>query len=114
MDRMTTPGKLSVARPLLWLRANWPALLLPLLTVAALGLIHGLQPYGPIRGAWPVLLIIAAILLTVLVPKASAKAAPFALLAYGAFGICPAHFLLVSSGGRQTYYGLVHASGVSC
>jgi signal transduction histidine kinase len=112
MNRMTTSGKLSVVRPLPWLRANWPALLLPLLTVAALGLIHGLQPYGPIRGSWPVLLIIAAILLAVLVPAASAKVAAFALLAYGAFGIYLAHFLLSEVGGPQLlYYGPVRVSG---
>jgi signal transduction histidine kinase len=114
MDRMTKSGNvsvLSVASPLRWLRANWPALLLPLLAVAALALIHGLQPDGPIRGAWPVLLIIAAILLAVLVPTASAKVAPFGLLAYGVFGIYLAHLLLAKFGGLQLYYGPVHVSG---
>ena len=73
---------------------------------------HGLQPDGPIRCAWPVLLIIAAMLLAVLAPRASAKIAPFALLAYGAYGLYLAHLLLVNSA-DQVYYGPVHVSGDS-
>ncbi len=111
---LSAPGHRPSLRGYLWrLRANWPALLLPLVTVGALAVIHGLTSLGPgeIRGVWPVLLIAAAGSLAFLAPEKSARIAPFAVVAYSALGIYQAHVLLVDFGGHQLYYGLVHVSG---
>jgi signal transduction histidine kinase len=101
MDRMTTSGNLSVLRrPLRVLRANWPALLLPVVAAGTLGL------FGV---SWPLLLVIAAALVTVLAPAESAKIAPFALIAYGAYGLFLLHSLLVWEK-QPVLYGFVQAS----
>ena len=98
---MTTSGYLSVlSRPSRVLRANWPALLLPLVAAGTLGL------FGP---PWPLVLVVAAALATVLAPAESAKIAPFALIAYGAYGLYLMHSLLIWEH-RPVLYGLVHAS----
>jgi signal transduction histidine kinase len=101
MDRMTTSGNLSVlSRPLRVLRANWPALLLPLVAAGTLGL------FGV---PWPLLLVIAAVLITLLAPAESARIVPFALLAYGAYGIFLLRSLLIWEK-APVLYGLVRAS----
>src|SRR5271154_4217057 len=95
MDRMTTSGGSLATSYLRRLRAHWPGLLLPLLVAGGLGVVHGLSRAGPdgIRGPWPILLIIGAGLLAILAPVASARIAPLALLAFGAWGVCLVHFL---------------------
>jgi signal transduction histidine kinase len=100
MDRMTTSGDLSVRDYLQRERANWPALVLPLLAVDTLGVFHhGVN--------W--LLLIAAGFLAAITPALSAKIAPFALFAYGGYGIFLMHALLVYEA-PQAFYGLVTAS----
>jgi signal transduction histidine kinase len=100
MDRMTTTEYIRVTRRLWALRANWPALVLPLVAVDALGLT---------RGKWPVLLVIVAMILVMVAPKEGAKIAPFALIAYGAYGIFLMHSLLVFER-SSAFYGFVHAT----
>ena len=98
---MTVSGNLSViSSPLRRLRANWPALLLPLLAAGTLGLFG-----GPLL--W--LLVILTVFLAALAPAESAKIAPFALFAYGAYGIFLMHSLLIWEK-QPVLYGLVHAS----
>jgi signal transduction histidine kinase len=63
---------------------RWPALLLPLLAVAVYGLFHT-WPCG-----WLVLLTVA---MAAFLPAVTAKLAPFALFAYGAYGLVLAHAL---------------------
>ena len=94
------------------LRANWPALLLPLIMAGALAVIHGLTSLGPgeIRGVWPVLLIAAAGSLAFLAPEKSARIAPFAVFAFGAWGFYLVHSLSTSLVSAQLNYGLVHVS----
>jgi len=108
---MTTSGDLSVRAHLVRLRASWPALLLPVVTVGVLGVTHALTQVGPgaIHGAWPVLMIVAAVLLAILLPEVSARIAPFALFAYAAFGIWLMHSLLVYET-SSAYYGFVHVT----
>jgi signal transduction histidine kinase len=81
------------------LRANWPALLLPLVAVGTLGL-----PGVPV----PVLLVIVSVALAFLAPRESAKAAPYALLAYGGYGLFKFHSLTAWESAPFTY-GLVSA-----
>ena len=98
---MTTSGDVSgfsVRGYLRRLRANWPALLLPLLAAGTLGLFPGQLPR---------LLVITALLLVALAPERSAKLAPFAFFAYGAYGFFLAHSLAVSES-QPVVYGLVH------
>jgi signal transduction histidine kinase len=101
MDRMTTSGSLSwTSKPIQVLRANWPALLLPLVAADTLAL------FG---GPWPLLLVIAAVLITLLAPAESARIVPFALFAYGAYGFFLLRSLLIWEK-APLLYGLVHAS----
>jgi signal transduction histidine kinase len=100
MDRMTTSGDF-LARYLRSLRANWPALLLPLVAAGTLGLFA--------TRWWSLLLVIAAVLITLLAPAESARIVPFALLAYGAYGIFLLRALLIGEK-APLLYGLVHAS----
>jgi signal transduction histidine kinase len=111
MDRMTTSGDLPVRGYLLRMRANWPALLVPLVTVGVLGVTHALTQVGPgaIHGTWPVLMIVGSVLLAILLPEVSAAIAPFALFAYGGFGIWLMHSLLVYET-SSAFYGFVHAT----
>jgi signal transduction histidine kinase len=101
MDRMTTYGDLSVRGYLKQLRANWPALLLPLMAVDMFGLLlhHNLS----------LLLLIVAVFLAALMPVISARIAPFALFAYGAYGLYLMHSLLIREH-PPVLYGLVRVS----
>jgi signal transduction histidine kinase len=99
MDRMTTSGNFP-ARYLRSLRANWPAVLLPLVAVGTLGLT---------ASKWPELVIVVVVILTVVAPRESAKIAPYALFAYGAYGLYLMHSLLIREANSVTY-GFVHAS----
>jgi signal transduction histidine kinase len=98
MDRMTTSGNFAASR-LASLRANWPAVLLPLVAVGTLGLT---------AGRWPVLMIAVTLILTVAAPRESARIAPYALFAYGAYGLYLMHSLLIREANSVTY-GFVHA-----
>jgi signal transduction histidine kinase len=99
MDRMTTSGNF-LASWLRSLRANWPALLLPLVAVGTLGLT---------ASKWPELVIVLAVILTVVAPREAARIAPYALFAYGAYGLYLMHSLLIYEANSVTY-GFVHAS----
>jgi signal transduction histidine kinase len=99
MVRMTTSGN-YLARFLRSLRANWPALLLPLLAGGALGLT---------ASKWPELVIILLLILVIVAPRESAKMAPYALFAYGAYGLYLMHSLLLREANSVTY-GFAHAS----
>src|ERR1700689_133168 len=98
MDRMKTPGNF-MASGLRNLRANWPALLPPLVAAGALGLT---------ASTWPVLVIVVAVILTVVAPRESARIAPYALFVYGAYGLYLMHSLLVYEANSVTY-GFLHA-----
>ena len=81
--------------------------------MGALGVIHGLtQGGGPdgIYGPWPVFIIVAAGLLAILAPEISARMAPFALLAFGAWGVYLVHFMRFDGYNGQLYYGVVHVA----
>ena len=78
------------------LRANWPALLLPLLTFSTL---------RPAAGPVPQLLFIASVVATLLAPKVTARLTSFAFLAYGAHGL-DLFYVLSSSGPGPDVYGL--------
>jgi len=97
---MTKSGNLSVRGYLHLQRANWPGLLLPLVAAGTLGL------FGI---AVPRLLVILAVIVALLVPKESAKIAPFALLAYGAYGFFVMHSLSIWEM-QPVRYGFVYAS----
>jgi signal transduction histidine kinase len=99
MDCMTTSGEF-LARCLRSLRANWPALLLPLVAAGTIGLTASM---------WPDLFIVLVVILTVMAPRESAKIAPYALFAYGAYGLYLMHSLLIREANSVTY-GFVHAS----
>jgi signal transduction histidine kinase len=93
MDRMTTSGKPAVP----WgrrLSGNWPALLLPLVATDTLGLF---------QGWFMTLLVIVAAALALLAPAESAKIVPFALLAYGGYGLVLQHFVMVGQAQQVTY-----------
>ena len=96
---MTTSGAF-LARYLRSLRANWPAVLLPLVALGTLGLT---------ASKWPELVIVLVVILTVAAPRESAKIAPYALFAYGAYGLYLMHSLLIREANSVTY-GFVHAS----
>jgi signal transduction histidine kinase len=99
MDRMTTSGDF-LARYLRSLRANWPALLLPLVAVGTLGLT---------ASTWPELVIALVVILTVAAPREAAGLAPYALFAYGAYGLYLMHSLLIREANSVTY-GFAHTS----
>ena len=82
---MTTPGDFS-AGYLRRLRANWPAVLLPLVAVGTRGLT---------ASRWPELLIVLALILVVVAPREGAAIAPYALFPYGAYGLYLMHSLLI-------------------
>ena len=96
---MTTSGKF-LARCLRGLRSNWPAVLLPLIAVGTRGLTASM---------WPELVIVLALILVVVAPREGAAIAPFALFAYGAYGLYLMHSLLIREANSVTY-GFVHAS----
>ena len=82
------------------LRANWPALLLPLVAVGTIGIA------GP---PWPLLLVGLTLILALLAPRESARIAPFVVFAYGAYGLWLAHALLIWEH-QPVFYGFVQAS----
>jgi signal transduction histidine kinase len=93
MDRMSTSGDLWTA----WrgrLRANWVALLLPLVAADTLGL------FG---GPFPVLLVIVTVALALLAPAESAKLVPFAVFGYGGYGLFLQHAVLMGESPQVTY-----------
>jgi signal transduction histidine kinase len=93
MDRMTTPGDIP-AGYLRRLRANWPAVLLPLVAVGTRGLTASM---------WPELVIVLALILVVVAPREGAAIAPYALFAYGAYGLYLMHSLLIREANSVTY-----------
>jgi signal transduction histidine kinase len=95
---MTTSGRLLAAQGAR-LRANWPAVLLPLLAADTLGLFVGPAPL------W---LFIGAAALAFLAPKEAARLTPFAFLAYGAYGLLLFHSLTFWSP-QPVVYGFVHS-----
>ena len=94
-------GPSLLARYGMRLRANWPALLLPLV---AAGILSQTAGEGPVP-AW---VFIAGVVAAVLAPKASARLTSFAFLFYGALGL-PLFRALASSAAAPAVYGLVHA-----
>ena len=90
---MTTPGDFS-AGYLRRLRANWPAVLLPLVAVGTRGLT---------ASTWPELVIVLALILVVVAPREGAAIAPYALFAYGAYGLYLMHSLLIREANSVTY-----------
>jgi signal transduction histidine kinase len=98
MDRMTTSGDFS-AGYLRRLRANWPAVLLPLVALGARDLT---------ASTWPELVIVLALILVAVAPREGAAIAPYALFAYGAYGLYLMHSLLIREANSVTY-GFVHA-----
>jgi signal transduction histidine kinase len=82
--RMTTPGNL-VATHGERLRANWPALLLPLVAADTLGLNQ--------VGSVPMLLVIVTVIMAFVAPSQSAKISPYAFLGYGGYGLFLFHSL---------------------
>ena len=90
---MTTPGDFS-AGYLRRLRANWPAVLLPLVALGTRGLTASM---------WPELVIVLALILVVVAPREGAAIAPYALFAYGAYGLYLMHSLLIREANSVTY-----------
>jgi len=95
---MTTSGRLLAAQGAR-LRANWPAVLLPLVAADTLGLFVGPAPL------W---LFIGAAVLAFLAPKEGARLTPFAFLAYGVYGLFLFHSLSFWSP-QLVVYGFVHS-----
>jgi len=79
------------------LRANWLALLLPLVAADTLGLFD-----GPL----PTLFLILAAAVALFAPAEAAKLAPFAVLAYGGYGLFLQHSVLMAES-REVTYGLL-------
>jgi signal transduction histidine kinase len=93
MDGMTTSDDLWTK----WRRrlsAHWIGLLLPLVAAGTLGLFDG---------PFPVLLVIVTVPLALLAPAESAKLVPFALLAYGGYGLFLQHAVLMGESPQVTY-----------
>jgi signal transduction histidine kinase len=93
MDRMSTSGDLWTT----WWRllsANWLALLLPLVAADTLGLFD-----GPL----PTLFLILTAAVALFAPAEGAKLAPFALLAYGGYGLFLQHSVLLGQYRTVTY-----------
>jgi signal transduction histidine kinase len=90
---MTTLSTFA-ATPAKWLRAHWPALLLPVL---AAELIRLVRPHAGTTWATPWLEVVLALSIAavVAVPAAAARIAPFALFGYGFVGLLVAHHLLL-------------------
>jgi signal transduction histidine kinase len=97
MDHMTTSGNFAAARESL--RANWPALLLPLVAVGT---------FSPFSGPVPMLLVIVAVAMAFLAPRKIVRLAPYAVLGYGAYGLFIFHDLM-AGGSQLFFYGLVRA-----
>ncbi len=126
MDRMTTLGTFA-AIPVKWLRAHWPALLLPVLVAALICLIRphvwhtGSEPWvpgwvPPQLSAWATpwleVALGLAVVAVVFVPVAAARVAAVALLGYGLAGLFVAHYLLTWRP-YALLYGVVAARSAS-
>jgi signal transduction histidine kinase len=98
MDHMTRFGNLAAAQGER-LRANRPALLLPLAGVGTLGLFSNRVP---------ILVVIVTVALAFAAPRASAWLAPYALLVYGGYGIFVFHSLILWES-PPVIYGVVRA-----
>jgi signal transduction histidine kinase len=110
MERMMTFGNLVTTWPRR-LRANWPALLLPVLAAEMSGLVQS-HPGVSWAVPWSVLLLALAAAAVVLAPAAAARIAPFALFGYGCVGLVVAHFLLLWRP-APLFYGVVTARSAS-
>jgi signal transduction histidine kinase len=99
MGDMTTPGNLAAIQRER-LRANWPALVLPLVAADTLRLLGG---------SIPLLLVVVTIATTLVWPKETAGLAPLACLAYGAYGLFVYHSLELYES-QPVVYGVVRAS----
>jgi signal transduction histidine kinase len=107
MDRMMTPSTFAVTQAQR-LRANWPALLLPVLAAEMICLV---LPHKTASWAMPGLGVVLALAaaVTVLAPAAAARMAPFALFGYGCVGLIVAHRLLTWQS-VTLFYGVLNAS----
>ncbi len=107
---MTTLSALAVT-PAKWLRAHWPALLLPVLAAELIALV---RPHATTTWASPWLEVVLALAVAavVFVPAAAARVAPFALLGYGFVGLLVAHHLLLWRP-SPLFYGVVNAWSAS-
>jgi len=96
---MTTTARLWGTSKLARLRANWPALLLPLIFAQAFGF--------PYELAW--IIVVAAAAFAVLAPVGCANAAPFLLIALGILGFFEMHSLPIQWGkeSQPVLYSLV-------
>jgi signal transduction histidine kinase len=103
---MMTLGNLIVTWPRR-MRAHWPALLLPVLGAAAIGLIRSHQIAAELMPVF-VMLFARATAAAVLVPAAAARIAPYALFGYGCAGLVAAHLLLAWRT-PELFYGVVNA-----
>ena len=94
MDHMTTLSAISRQPERSWLRAYWPALLLPVLAAEMIGLA---RPHVRATWATPWLEVVLGltVVAVIFVPAAAARVAPFALFAYGFVGLLVAHYLLL-------------------
>ncbi|HEX4287959.1 MAG TPA: histidine kinase [Trebonia sp.] len=90
---MTTSGTF-LTRYLRGLRSSWPAVLLPLIAVGTLGLT---------ASRWPELAVALALILVAVAPKEGAGIAPYALFAYGVYGLYLMHSLLIREANSVTY-----------
>jgi signal transduction histidine kinase len=88
MDRMTTLSTCAVT-PAKWLRANWPALLLPVPVAEMIGVVGSHH-----MSAWNMPVLALTIAVTLLIPSVAAKIAPFAWFGYGCVGFVVAHRVL--------------------
>ena len=98
MDRMTS-SEFAVMQGQR-VRANWPALLLPLV---------GFLAFGVGDNAALTWLVIASPAVAFLVPRVTAKVAPFALIAYGGYGLFRLHSMDVYEA-VVVHYGIVTAT----
>jgi signal transduction histidine kinase len=106
MERMTTPST-SAVTPVRWLRAYWPALLLPALVVDLAGLGHT-HPRFNWMAPWFEVSLVLTVLAVVFVPAAVVRVVPFALFGYGFLGLFVAHHLVLWRP-SPLFYGVVDA-----
>jgi len=96
------------------LRADWPALLLPLLALEMFPLMWAaeVRPGStviPVGGPLlPKVLLVLAVVLTVFLPRAAALTVPYAMFGYGCAGFFVLHSMLISTWGA-TSYGVLEA-----
>jgi signal transduction histidine kinase len=110
MDRMTTLGTFADSSAK-WLRAHWPALLLPAVVAELIGLGHD-HAGSAWAMPWLEVALGLAVVAVVLVPVAVARVAPFALFGYGFYGLLVAHHLLLWRP-SPLFYGVVDAQSAA-